>query len=143
MVLAALDPASEVDEVTMNSGMEELKRRLEVLIGAKPEAGLDVSEKDRLEAEVKETMARRDRMSTAGGQLLASAFGFLSQLVPQSADADALRTTTERMKAQLAECLDKDDQGQLRMTITLPDSSALGAMAESLARLVEFAGGPR
>ena len=143
MALAALDSASEVDEVTMNSGMEELKRRLEVLIGAKPEAGLDVSEKDRLEAEAKEKITRRDRMSTAGGQLLSSAFGFLSQLVPQTPDSDGLRMTTERLKAQLAECLDKDDQGQLRMTITLPDAAALSTMAESLARLVAFAGSPR
>jgi hypothetical protein len=140
MALAALDSASEVDEVTMNSGIEELKRRLEVLIGAKPEANLDVSEKDRLEAETKEKMARHNRMSTAGGQLLASAFGFLSQMVPPSTDTEALRKTTERLKAQLAECLEKDDQGQLRMTITLPDSAALSTMAESLARLVTFAG---
>ena len=39
-----------------------------MLIGAKPEAGLDVSEKDRLEAEVKETNARRERRDHDGVQ---------------------------------------------------------------------------
>jgi superfamily II DNA/RNA helicase len=143
MALAALDSASDVNEVTMNSSMEELKRRLEVLIGAKPEAGLDVSEKDRLELEAKEKIARRDRMANAGGQLLASAFGFLAQLVPQNVNSEALQLTTDRLKAQLSECLEKDDQGQLRMTITLPDQAMLSTMAESLARLASFAGAPR
>ncbi len=143
MAMAALDSDSEVNEVTMNSSMEELKRRLEVLIGAKPEAGLDVSEKDRIESEAKANTVRRDRMANAGGQLLASAFGFLAQLVPQPTDHEALQLTTDRLKSQLSECLEKDDQGQLRMTITLPDAAALSTMAESLARLVSFAGAPR
>jgi superfamily II DNA or RNA helicase len=43
LALAALDPDSEVDQVDMASGMEELRRRLEVLLGARPEAAVDES----------------------------------------------------------------------------------------------------
>jgi len=143
MALAALDPSSKLDTVTIESGMEELKRRLEVLIGAKPEAARDVSEKQRLEAEAREVSDRRDRMSAAGGQLLASAFSFLAQLAPQPANPEDLQSTSERVRAQLAACMDKDEQGRMRMTITLPDPAVLSTMAESLARLVAFAGNPR
>ena len=139
LALAALDSSSKVDEVSLQSGMEELKRRLEILIGARPEAAPDISEKRKLEAEAQEKAARRARMSAAGGQLLASAFGFLAELVPQTAQPEAAQQTAERLREQLAECLDKDEQGRVRMTITLPDPSVLSAMAESLARLVSFA----
>ncbi len=143
MALAALDASSNLDSVTIESGMEELKRRLEVLIGAKAEAAQDVSEKQRLEAEAMQVSARRERMSVAGGQLLASAFSFLAELAPQPANTEEHRTTSERVKAQLAACMEQDEQGRLRMTVTLPDPAVLSTMAESLARLVAFAGNPR
>jgi len=142
MALAALDASSNLDEVSVESGMEELKRRLEVLIGAKPEAAVDVSEKKRLESEVKEKSEQRERMSAAGGQLLASAFGFLAELVPQAANQEEAKKTSELLKQQLSECLDKDEQGRMRMIITLPDPSILSTMAESLARLMSYAGAP-
>ncbi len=41
LALAALDVESEVDTVDLATGMEELKSRLEVLLGAKPEAPID------------------------------------------------------------------------------------------------------
>src|SRR6185436_1314685 len=45
LALAALDANSEVDTVSMVSGAEELRSRLEVLLGAKAEANIDVSQK--------------------------------------------------------------------------------------------------
>lgn len=140
MALAALDSSSKLDTVTIESGMEELKRRLEVLIGAKPEAAPDMSEKQRLEAEARAVSERRERMSAAGGQLLASAFSFLAELAPAPASPEEIRSTSERVKEQLASCMEKDDQGRMRLTFTLPDPAVLSTMAESLARLVAFAG---
>ena len=40
---------------------------------------------------------------------------------------------------QLSRCLEKDEQGRLRMTITLPDPAQLANMSEALARLMGFA----
>src|ERR1043165_2559107 len=44
LAIAALDPDSDVDRVDLAGGMDELKRRLEILLGAKPEAPVDESE---------------------------------------------------------------------------------------------------
>jgi superfamily II DNA or RNA helicase len=140
MALAALDSSSQLNEVSVESGMEELKRRLEVLIGAKPDAAVDVSEKDRLELDAKEKAVRRENVSKAGGQLLASAFSFLAELVPQAANQEETQKTSERLKEQLSECLEQDEQGRMKMTITLPDPALLNTMANALARLVSYAG---
>src|SRR6266545_2205340 len=67
LALAALDPESEVDAVDLASGVEELKRRLEVLLGARAEAPLDESEKARVTADA-ERAGRRDRVAAAAGQ---------------------------------------------------------------------------
>jgi superfamily II DNA or RNA helicase len=47
--LAVLDPDSDTTEVDMAAGMEELKRRLEILLGEKPAAAEDESMKERVE----------------------------------------------------------------------------------------------
>src|SRR5229473_6127855 len=64
LALAALDVESKVNSVDLHSGIEELKRRLEVLLGAKPEAPVDESEKARQEA-VWQQKAQRERISVA------------------------------------------------------------------------------
>jgi len=73
---------SKAKKVALASGMEELKRRLEVLLGAKPHAAVDESEKQRQQREA-ERLARRSRVAEAGGQLVAAAFTFLGEMIPQ------------------------------------------------------------
>src|SRR5207302_8770256 len=69
LALAALDAESEVDTVDLASGMDELKGRLEVLLGAKPEAPVDESQKrDSEEATKKLSEEQRQRVSAAGGE---------------------------------------------------------------------------
>ena len=69
LAMAALDADSDVDAVDLVSGSEELKSRLEVLLGAKPDAPVDESEKTRQETAAAH-MARREQIALAGGQLL-------------------------------------------------------------------------
>jgi len=45
LALAVLDPDSDVDSVDLVSGVEGLKQRLEVLLGAKPDAAVDESQR--------------------------------------------------------------------------------------------------
>jgi hypothetical protein len=135
LALAALDMESEVREVELASGMEELKRRLEVLLGAKPEAAVDESERDR-QREQAERVARQARVAEAGGQLLAAAFTFLGQMLPQREQANG-GETARQLKASLDECLERDERGRPRLTVTLPDDSALETLAGSLATLLE------
>ncbi len=46
------------------------------------------------------------------------------------------RELTGLFRSRLAECMEKDEQGRLKLTVTLPDSSPLDALAGSLARLL-------
>jgi len=115
--------------------MEELKRRLEVLLGAKPEAPLDESEKARSEQEVAR-LARRERVAAAGGQLLGAAFAFLGEMIPEQAETEESRRMAELFRQRFAECLEPDEQGRPRLTVTLPDAAALDQLAGSLARLM-------
>src|SRR5207244_1714425 len=81
LALAALDVESKVNSVDLQSGMEELKRRLEVLLGAKPEAPVDESAKAGQEKAARE-QAQRERIAAAGGELPTSPFEFLGEVVP-------------------------------------------------------------
>ena len=118
LALAALDMDSDVAEVHMKSGKEELCRRLEVLLGAKSEAALDVSQQMAVGEQVEQVSdqevqlngvpseqpepsatyshensapvdaATRVRVATAGGELLGAVFSFIGELVGQGAAAN-------------------------------------------------------
>ncbi|MEE9297069.1 MAG: DEAD/DEAH box helicase [Phycisphaerae bacterium] len=135
LALAALDPESEVDTVDLASGMEELKRRLELLLGAKPDAPVDESEKTR-QAEEAQQLARQEKVASAGGQLLGAALAFMGELLPRQEQTDKSAQLAKAMKESLATCLEKDEHGRLKLTVTLPDASALDSLADSLARIL-------
>ena len=135
LALAALDMESDVREVALESGMEELKRRLEVLLGAKPDAAVDESEKRRRQEET-ERLQRQSRMAQAGGQLLSAAFEFLGEMMPKGEDTEATARMARQLKDRLGECLDRDEHGRPRLTVTLPDEGALDNLSRSLAALL-------
>jgi SNF2 family DNA or RNA helicase len=139
LALAALDMESDVSEVALVSGIEELKRRLEVLLGAKPDSAVDESERQRQQKET-ERLARRERVAEAGGQLVAAAFSFLGEILPQPGNGEEATPAARQLKARLEECLTRDDQGRPHLAITLPDDSSLDALARSLAVLLDRSG---
>ena len=133
---AVLDPDSDLGEVELQSGTEELKRRLEILLGAQEAAPPDISVGQRAAAEadaLAERTARKQRVAAVGGQLLAAAFNFLGQIVP-AAEPNPAATTALREK--LLECVEPGEDGRPRLTVTLPNADALTAFAETLARLL-------
>src|SRR5690606_41019116 len=119
---------SEVREVALASGLEELKRRLEVLLGANPEAAVDESDVQRQKEEA-ERLARRERVAEAGGQLVAAAFAFLGEMLPRRDDAAAV-SMAGQLKHRLEECLERDERGRPRLTVTLPDDSSLDQLMQ-------------
>jgi hypothetical protein len=135
LALAALDMDSDVREVALASGIDELKRRLEVLLGAKALAPVDETEKQRREQEA-ERLARHSRVAEAGGQLVAAAFAFLGEMIPQREPTNGTDKMAGELKARLDECLDRDEQGRPRLTVTLPNETALENLARSLAALL-------
>lgn len=135
LFLAALDPDAKATNIDLSSGMDELKRRLEILLGAKPDAPTDESLKEQMEKEAAQ-LARKERVASAGGQLLGAAFSFIGEMFSEKEETEKALHLSEAFKERLSECLEKREDGKLKMTITLPDEAVLDNMAKSLAQIV-------
>lgn len=135
--IAALDYDSDITEVDLQSGMDELKSRLEVLLGAVPEAPVDESMKHDA-AEPPVARQRKEAIANAGGQMLTAAFSFLGQMLPGS-DATPNPDVVRALSRQLAECAETDAEGHKSLRISLPSDEALTQFAENIARLLNVA----
>ncbi len=132
LALAALDVESEVDRVDLASGMQELKNRLEILLGARPEAPVDES--------VKQRKPRRPRHSprpiaSGSRRPAASSWG-----PPSSSWASSSRSKNPRLlrprsvanlRAGLSACVDSDPSGKPRLSVTLPGHELTGRAGAS------------
>lgn len=135
LALAALDPDSELDTVALQTGMEALKKRLEILLGQKPDAPEDESEKNRIEQEAA-ALARRKKVAQAGGQLIGAAFAFIGEMFSEQVTPEKTDALAGAFKTKLMDCLEKDEDGGLKMTISIPDAAFLDNMAHSLAGIL-------
>ncbi len=137
LALAALDPEAADDSVEMISGMDQLKQRLEILLGAKAEAPLDLSQQQAREEETRKLAAvQKERVAAAGGEMLGAAFKFLGELVASQVDKPAEPAVATELRNRLAECIEEDGTGRQRLTVTLPDRAALNHLADALAQLL-------
>ncbi len=144
LALAALDAESDVDRVDLASGIQELKGRLEVLLGAPAHAPLDETVKhDAAETIEKLDETRRERVAAAGGELLGAAFKLLGELISPAVSAAAPAPLVENVRAGLGACVDDDGAGKPRLTITLPDKAALDNLAATLAKLLALGSSPQ
>ncbi len=136
LALAALDVDSDIEEVSLVSGAEELRNRLEVLLGAKPQAPLDVSQRAEVVSDI-DRRAHRERVAAAGGELLGAVFSFLGELVSQQeATIPPAPDTVATLKQRLSECVEEDGQGRQRLSITLPNRQMLDNLATTLAQML-------
>jgi superfamily II DNA/RNA helicase len=140
LALAALDAGSDVTQVDFRSGVEELRRRLEVLLGAKPEAPVDMTKRQSVAEQSEEIEKRRDRVASAGGEMLGAVFHFLSELVSQNGTTSPAEPLGSEVSERLSECVEEDASGRQRLTITLPDRNALNTLAKTLAQLMAVGG---
>jgi len=134
LALAALDVDSDVSEVELHSGMDELKRRLEQLLGKKPAAPIDVSQQQAVESEARHIADRRDKVAAAGGELLGAAMKLVSDLIDSGSAPDP--RTVNQVRAGLDDCIERDPDGRLQVRFTLPDDNALNGLATTLAKLL-------
>ena len=74
--------------------------------------------------------------------MLAAAFAFLSEMLPPLEQSQQSKAMAAALKKRLAECLETDDAGRVKLTVTLPDTSALDGLAQSLAGLMGLRGQP-
>jgi hypothetical protein len=85
-------------------------------------------------------MALKERVANAGGQLLGAAFAFIGEMFPKKEETKEAIQMAENLKSRLSECLEKDENGRLKMTIALPDESVLDNLTKSLAQILGSSG---
>ena len=130
LALATLDPDSEVDRVDLAGSMDDLKRRLELLLGAKPEAPTHDPTPESKEPDNRHG-DRKQRIAEAGGQLVAAAVRLLGELLPPRDGTVA----TSHVREQLAGAVDTDAAGRPVLALTLPDRATLDGIAQLLGGL--------
>ena len=138
---ASLDFDSEVTQVEMQSGVSELKRRLKKLLPADEAAPVDESQKARVEAEAAriaghETTERRERVASAGGQLLGAALQLVGELVDTPERPPADEQIVNRLRSSLMDSIERDEAGRPQLRITLDNDEAVAGIAASLAKLL-------
>jgi hypothetical protein len=69
--------------------------------------------------------------------MLAAAFAFLGEMLPQREETENSERTAQQFNARFDECLERDERGRPRLTVTLPDEAVLDRLARSLAVLLE------
>ncbi|MCA9175267.1 MAG: helicase [Planctomycetales bacterium] len=132
--LAALDVDSDVSEVELRSGMEELKRRLERLLGERPAAPIAAAQKQAVEAETKDVVARRNKIAAVGGELLGAAMKLVGELVDAGNPPD--ENAVRQIRDGLAQCVERSDAGEVQLRLTLPGEQAVNDLATALAKLL-------
>lgn len=132
---ASLDFDSEIDEVAMVSGMEDLKRRLEVILAPKS-AAIDQSQQRRVEDEAMRLADHQAKVAQASGSLLTAALTLAGELVGRDDNAQPNETKVTQLHERLGKCIDRDEEGRPQLRITLPDEDALRGLARTLATLL-------
>jgi SNF2 family DNA or RNA helicase len=136
LAAAALDVDSGIDEVQMESGLEELRRRVERLLGKAPEAPVDCSLQSRVEEESHQLKERRERVAAAGGQLVGAALQLVSELIAEQSRPAPDPTLVNRLRDGLSDSVERDGSGRPQLRLTLPDDEALSRFATTLAQLL-------
>lgn len=130
---AAVDVDSDIIEVSMQSGLEELKRRMELLIGGPEDKEVDHSMQLDVEAEINRTKQRE--MASAGGKMLAAAFEFLGAAVnPGKQQTDD--PMTQNIFEQFIANTEQDEAGKFNLNISL-DEQSLKNLSATLATIMQ------
>ncbi|MDO5565851.1 MAG: hypothetical protein Q4G59_04275, partial [Planctomycetia bacterium] len=160
LAMAALESGSVVTEVFLQTGIEELRRRLEVLLGSHMAAPVDQlrqkqeeetfisSDSTQLATDESEAAGSKEqRLFQTGSTLLQAAFDFLGELTDrpsvtqaaQKASPDSstdhskpnLQTTGEQLKSVLSNALSTDESGRTRLSFVLPEKPVLENLVQS------------
>jgi superfamily II DNA or RNA helicase len=129
LAMAALDPDTQVTDVDVRTQADDLKEKLEILLGAKPEAPIDETVKETASA-----AAANDRLAQAGSTFLRAAFDILGEIAGAAGERQVAAFT------DLREALDvkvvADAQGKRRLSLALPPRETLASLVRGLADLL-------
>ena len=130
---AAIDMNSDLVEVSLQSGIEELKRRMEVLLGNKEDAEIDALMQNKVAKEISKT--KEAKFAEAGGKLLASAFEFLGAAVSKNKEINS-SPAAESIFNEFTKSAEKNDNGKYNLNLSL-DECALKNLAGTLAAIMQ------
>ncbi|GAB5441073.1 MAG: DEAD/DEAH box helicase [Fuerstiella sp.] len=133
---ASINIDSDVNEVAMISGMEDLKRRLEVVLTPQHKA-IDESQQRKVEEEAKALAQKKERVSAAGGTLITAALTLAGELLDSSGKREPNQQTVDALTERLSQCVEQDEQGRPQLKISLPNQDALKTLARTVAIMLE------
>lgn len=140
LALAALDVESDINELAIESNLEEMKRRLEKLLGEKPDAPANETMRA---AEEQKVAASREQIAASAGQLLTAAVQMAATLLPVSNEGTANTTPPPNLvddfRKRLSECVETTPDGNRRLTVTLPTADSIDLFAQAFAQFATLA----
>jgi superfamily II DNA or RNA helicase len=154
LALAALDIGSDVSEVMMKSGVEDLKRRLEVLLGSKSAAPVDMSKKilavtgeeqsdNKQTGEQKESNSQQsqEKITQAGNDVVDALFKFAGTLMNTFTDQQKTplldRTVQDKVLPEIQQAvsnsikLETTNDGKTHLSFTLPERPVLESLVQN------------
>ena len=133
---ASINFDSDIGEVAVTSGTDDLRKRLEKMKLPQFAAPVDASRLAQVESESTRLAERRKKVSAATGELVTAALSLAGQLLDVGEGKQANESVVDGLATKLTESVDRDDQGRPQLTITLQDEQALRSLAGTLAKLL-------
>jgi hypothetical protein len=97
---------------------------------------VDKTKKQVESAQIQEKQ-RRERVAAAGGEMLGAVFHFLGELAGNNDNGQPVPDeVVNGVKARLNECVEIDDTGKARLTVTFANQQALDNLAKTLAKMM-------
>lgn len=134
LALAALDPDSNVKDLNLRTQGEDLRQRLERLLGERPPAPEAQLQQRAAQQEVEDAAARQERLAEAGTQVVSAVCRLVNDLVPATAPAED--HVVQAVRGGLESLVRHDAQGRPQLQLTLPSTDSLNELAGALARLL-------
>jgi superfamily II DNA/RNA helicase len=130
LAMAALDPDSQVTDVDLRTQTDDIKERLEVLLGARPDAPVD--ETSKVSASL---AADHDRLAQAGSALVNAALDVLAEVAGGN-DASARDAIATGLRGKLDAKMVTDEGGRRRISLAMPSRDTLAALTRGLVDLL-------
>lgn len=131
---ASLDVDSDLCEVSVRSGTDDLRRRLEKMNLPEFRAPADRSGAARVEAQAQQIASRRESVSKAAGDLVGAALSLAGDLAGDGTQPSSAKV--DHLTQNLADCVDRDESGRPQIKISLENDEALRSLATTLAKLL-------
>ncbi len=133
---AAIDFDSDVCAIEMKSSLVRLQEKLEKMLLPPIAAPVDQSMQRRVEQQAVEIVDRRERVASAGGQLLGAALKLVGELVSTNRSDKPDTAIVDHLVGSLSQSVERDASGRPQLRISLESEHSLRELAETLARLL-------